>query len=161
MRALGLVTSPGKGKPKRPGFRQVAGQCQGPLLTDGNRGECSEVRGGGPYYFPKVETLRLLRRGHPSYRPEEPLTLHPLLDRSCNQGIGDPISPEPGGPSAVCPVYPVSTSTSQFWFRASMCIPASSCQPSGWRVLSHDLLGSRIQRGQVTTLRPPADPCRG
>lgn len=55
----------------------------------------------GHYYFPKAETLRLLRLGHPSYRSEEPLTLHLLLDRSCNQGIGDPISPEPEGPSAV------------------------------------------------------------
>lgn len=31
----------------------------------------------------------------------------------------------------------------------------------GWRVWSPWLVGGRAQRGKVTTLRPPGDPCRG
>lgn len=57
VRALGLVASMGKGKPKLLGFHQVAGWYKGLLLIDGNSDGCSEVRGGGALLLQDIKAL--------------------------------------------------------------------------------------------------------
>lgn len=69
---------------------------------------------------------RLKLQARSSQGTQGPLRLHPLLSShrpSQNHAVGVRRTPEPKGPSAVCPAHPLSTSTGQYSCRCLQTVP--------------------------------------